>query len=198
LHPDLYPYQRTGAEWLAVRSAGLLADEMGVGKTPQAIAACDAAGVRSVLVLTPGIARVNWKREFERWQTIPRTVFVVRSGDDLRSVGAFCADVLVCSYAILAQKKARAYLAKLDFDALIADEAHALKEPTAVRSRAVYGHKFDRAVGLASRSRHVWLAARGDRQGQRRRRNLRRDRRRVLAHGDAAPVDGRGQGASRG
>ena len=35
----LYPYQVVGAKWLTSQRAAALFDEMGVGKTPQGIAA---------------------------------------------------------------------------------------------------------------------------------------------------------------
>lgn len=157
MHADLYPYQRKGAGFLAPLPAAVLADDMGVGKTCQAVAACDEAGVRFVLVLCPGIARVNWKREFERWQTVDRRVAVVMGSADLQNVAVWCADVLIVSYTLLAQEKVRKWLNKLRYDALICDEAHALKERKSTRSKAVYGSKFDRKVGLASRSDRVWL-----------------------------------------
>ena len=154
---ELFPYQRVGAEWLAERSAAMLADEMGIGKTAQAIAACDAAGVRTVVVVCPGIARENWKREFRLWSKTPRVVEVMRSTNDLFTARAMFADVLILSYALLAQEKVRKHFATFAIDALICDEAHALKEPKSVRSKAIYGSRFDRAKGLASRAKRVWL-----------------------------------------
>ena len=159
MNADLFPYQRAGAEWLASREAGLLADDMGLGKSPTAVAACDAAGVRTALVFCPGIARENWAREFRRWSIHPRRVEVVRCTDDLFTWRVQSAEITVCSYTLLTSKKARAWLAQYRVDALICDEAHALKNPEAVRTRAIYGHEFDRdpKVAVAGRARHVWL-----------------------------------------
>lgn len=157
MHSDLYPYQVEGARWLAARKAALLADDMGVGKTPTAIAALDLAGLQSAVVLCPGIARTNWQREFMRWQTIPRVVEVVRSSADMHTMRIALADVLIISYALLTQEKVRRRLKGLRYGALIADEAHALKEPKSVRSRATYGHRFDLKSGLASGAERVWL-----------------------------------------
>ena len=155
--PALFPYQRIGAEWLAERSAAMLADSPGIGKTAQAIAACDAAGVRTAVVVCPGIARENWRREWLVWQTTQRVVEVMRSTNDLFTARAMFADVLIISYALLAQEKVRKTLATFTIDALICDEAHALKEPKSVRSKAIYGSRFDRKTGLASRAKRVWL-----------------------------------------
>lgn len=67
-----YPYQRTGAEFLARRGRALLADEMGLGKTVQALLAAAALGhartpVRRVTVVCPASLRGNWQDEIRRW-----------------------------------------------------------------------------------------------------------------------------------
>ena len=153
----LYPYQVAGAQFLAERASAMLADDMGIGKTAQAIAACDLAGVQTAVVVCPGIARENWKREFASWGQRNRRCYVVRGTPDLLNVRALTADVLIISYALLAQEKARRWLARHRFDALICDEAQALKSPESKRSKAVYGSKFDRSHGLASLCDRVWL-----------------------------------------
>ncbi len=63
----LYPYQRTGARFLARAGRALLADDMGLGKTVQSIAAAEvlarAAGIARVLVVTPTSLKHQWRRE---------------------------------------------------------------------------------------------------------------------------------------
>jgi len=46
------PYQLIGRDFLAARTRALLADQMRVGKTPQAIMAADKLGAERVLVLS--------------------------------------------------------------------------------------------------------------------------------------------------
>ncbi|HEU4402257.1 MAG TPA: DEAD/DEAH box helicase, partial [Candidatus Polarisedimenticolia bacterium] len=67
-----YPYQWTGAEFLARAGRALLADEMGLGKTVQAILA--AAALRravppagSVTIVCPASLRGGWQDEIRRW-----------------------------------------------------------------------------------------------------------------------------------
>ena len=91
----LYPYQVAGAQFLAERASAMLADDMGIGKTAQAIAACDLAGVQTAVVVCPGIARENWKREFASWGQRNRRCYVVRGTPDLLNVRALTADVLI-------------------------------------------------------------------------------------------------------
>lgn len=62
----LYPYQRDGAAWLATQRRGLLADQMGLGKTIQALAAIP-RGVRTIVVCPAGM-RLTWLEESKRWR----------------------------------------------------------------------------------------------------------------------------------
>lgn len=59
---DLYPYQKVGAMAVAC-GRRLLADEPGVGKTYQSIAAATLMGARRLLVVAPPLAVTNWLRE---------------------------------------------------------------------------------------------------------------------------------------
>lgn len=74
----LYPFQRSGSQWLATRHGALLADEMGLGKTLQAIAALP-AGVPAVVV-APAVAKGVWLREFAKYR--PHKKVVVLKGRD--------------------------------------------------------------------------------------------------------------------
>src|SRR5271157_3421705 len=64
--PNLYPYQRSGAEFLHSRRRALLADQMGTGKTPQALAALDSK--RATVVVVPPVVVGNWYNETRRWR----------------------------------------------------------------------------------------------------------------------------------
>ena len=67
-----YPYQWTGATFLATTGRALLADEMGLGKTVQAILAAAALRraahpARAVTVVCPASLRGGWQDEIRRW-----------------------------------------------------------------------------------------------------------------------------------
>src|SRR5947209_4387060 len=91
-------YQDTGAEFLANRRIGFLCDDPGLGKSRQAVLAADRIGARKLTVVCPAIARENWRRELERWQTIPRTIQVVGSARDAKDLTA---DVVIVSYGLV-------------------------------------------------------------------------------------------------
>jgi SWI/SNF-related matrix-associated actin-dependent regulator of chromatin subfamily A-like protein 1 len=136
---ELFAYQRTGAKFLGGRHRALLADGMGLGKTPQAIAAADEIGARRVAVICPAVARINWRREFERWGEITDR------------------DLFVESYDKVAQKgDAYSRIKDMQPDVLILDEAHYLKTRTSKRTKALYG-QYTRGDGLVASAKRVWL-----------------------------------------
>lgn len=64
----MHAYQKEGARFCASRGMrALIGDEMGVGKTAQAIAAADAVEVPRILVICPAAARYVWEREIQGW-----------------------------------------------------------------------------------------------------------------------------------
>lgn len=141
--PALMPYQIKGAHWLSKKTHALLADEMGLGKSAQSITASHWAGLETVLVVCPAIARFNWADEFHKFDPGKRSVCVVlQRNQTLRG------PVIVCSYdlveCVLDQKD-------LKFDLIILDEAHFLKNPTAKRTQKVLGK-----YGLVHRAKCTW------------------------------------------
>ena len=130
-----FPYQQEGAEFLASRRFAFLADGMGLGKTVQAILACDMVRATSVVVICPAVARVNWQREFAIWIPNVKIKLDVVSYDKAAS-----------------QKNAL----PLSFDVLILDEGHYLKTRTTKRTKAVYG-ALCKGDGLVSRAKNVWI-----------------------------------------
>lgn len=139
-----FPYQRIGGDFLAGRAQALLADDMGLGKSCQAVLGCDLVGARNILVFCPASVRVNWEREFHRFSPLDRDCVVLMSGKDAPD-----ASVVVCSYDLLANEKLLKKLLARQWDVMVLDEAHYLKERTTMRTKAVYGK-------LARHCAHVW------------------------------------------
>jgi SWI/SNF-related matrix-associated actin-dependent regulator 1 of chromatin subfamily A len=152
IHKGLYPYQKEGAVWLSTLRNAILGDEMRVGKTPTAIAGADIIGARSILVVCPGIARPNWEREFQRWQMLLRDTCAVMSSKD-QPIG----EVVIVSYELICSRPVLLALMARQWDLLIIDEAHMIKNPASLRTQVLYGAACDAKKGLASRSKRVWL-----------------------------------------
>lgn len=64
----LHTYQKEGARFCASRGMrALISDEMGVGKTAQAIAAAEGIAAPRILIICPANARYVWEREIRGW-----------------------------------------------------------------------------------------------------------------------------------
>ena len=62
------PFQRAGIAYAAQRNLTLVADEMGLGKTIQAIGYSNLIPeIRRVLIVCPASLKLNWKKEWQKW-----------------------------------------------------------------------------------------------------------------------------------
>lgn len=137
----LRSYQQLGRDFLASKRHALLADEMRVGKTPQAILAADKIGAKRILVVCRAIGVEQWRHEWNRWSS-ERTV--------VKFTGWIPAEgVVVISYARASINIAK--LAAVKWDLVIADEAHYAKNPDSARTKLVYGKR-----GVGFNSRRLW------------------------------------------
>lgn len=145
-----FPYQQIGAAFLARMPQALLADEMGLGKSAQVVIGCDMIAAFNILVVCPAAVRINWSREFQRFSPMDRPCQLIMTGKDKPGPG-----VNVVSYDLLASnEKLRNQLREMSWDVLAIDEAHYLKERSAKRTRAIYGHAFKN--GIAHSAKRVW------------------------------------------
>lgn len=128
----LLPYQEEGATFLATNKRAFLGDEAGLGKTLQAIRACDHIGARRVLVVSPPSVVINWKREFAESSLLDPELEVVTPGT------------------------ARNHWIKDSYDAVILDEAHYYKSHKSQRTKLVYGDRVD-GEGIATRAPFTFL-----------------------------------------
>lgn len=133
MYKTLHEYQFRGTAFLAGRARALLADEPGLGKTLQAIAAAEAVKAKRILVVCPASVRLNWAQEIHE------------------CLGHFDAG----RWRIVSYNSA-VKLARTpgpdDFDLCILDEAHFLKTRDSQRTQAVLGNK----KGIARHARRIW------------------------------------------
>lgn len=142
---QLFGYQIEGAIFASLRRHVLLADEMGLGKTAQAIAAADLTNAERVLVLCPASARLNWVREFKKFSPRQREPTVICNSTILKLT-----ELTVCSYDLATKKKIKQLLLGVQWDLLILDESHYLKNPEAERTKAALGKN-----GVVHRAKRV-------------------------------------------
>jgi len=146
LQADLRPYQEEGFHWLS-RLAHLgvgacLADDMGLGKTVQALAVLlNLAPKGPILVVAPLSVVANWQEEAHRFAPTLNVIFF-NAGDRQRILDNLQPfDLLLCSYGLL-QKEAKK-LQQTTWQAVVLDEAQAIKNRQTKRSRAAMALKAE-------------------------------------------------------
>ena len=149
LQASLRDYQLDGYDWasrLAYWGAGAcLADDMGLGKTLQALTVIlSRASQGPSLVLSPTSVCFNWQEEAARFApslNIKHFGFGSKTERKkmLAEAGEF--DLIVCSYGLLQTQGDQ--LANIHWQTIIADEAQAIKNPQAKRSKAAIKLKAD-------------------------------------------------------
>jgi len=136
------PFQEAGIRFAMNKDKVLIADEMGLGKTIQAIGYINVYDneIQNTLIVCPQKLKYNWKKELEKWLITKRKITVVDTKKDfpVRKDG-----IIIINYDIIYDLKK-----KIDdmgeFDLVIADEAHYMKNKTAKRSMAILGtHPYD-------------------------------------------------------
>jgi superfamily II DNA or RNA helicase len=128
---ELMPFQEAGVAYALKRRRAFIADEQGLGKTVQALAAIEADGAYPAIVVCPASLKLNWQREADRWVERRRTVVVSgRKPVDLSE-----ADIVIVNYDVVGAHGSR--LARLRPRALVLDESHYCKNPTAQRTKHV-------------------------------------------------------------
>jgi SWI/SNF-related matrix-associated actin-dependent regulator 1 of chromatin subfamily A len=124
----LYTYQEEGVDFLAGSARAYLADTMGLGKTVQAAVAAARLRLRRVLVIGPASSLENWRREWATWGPTP------------------------CIFRAISYANPALHDGEIDggdWDAVILDEAHYLKNARAKRTH--------RALNVARGAGRAWL-----------------------------------------
>jgi superfamily II DNA or RNA helicase len=127
---ELRPFQRAGVAYVLKARQTFLADEQGLGKTVQALAALEEDGAYPAVVVCPASLKLNWQREAARW--LPHRSVAVVSGT---GTVAPAAEVTILNYEIVHAHRTRLALRRPK--ALVLDESHYVKNPRARRTVAV-------------------------------------------------------------
>ena len=136
LGASLRGYQAFGAKFALVQERTILGDEMGLGKTIEALAVlCHlrSHGATHFLVVCPASVLANWENEILRHSQLPAPVRL--HGSHRRFLPTWIRDGGV---AITTLDTLRLlHIPDIELAAVVVDEAHYLKNPEALRTRAV-------------------------------------------------------------
>jgi len=137
-HP--YEHQKSGIEFLACRDGAILADSMGLGKTYQSIIAALEMDIKKVLIICPVSMKITWQREIESFKQKATII----NGSKWSHVGRFTIinyEILKNFHSIGKPKKegdpCYTNIIDEDYDLMILDEAHKVKNPKAQRTKLI-------------------------------------------------------------
>lgn len=141
LNATLRPYQKEGYQWLShLAGCGIgacLADDMGLGKTLQIITLLlERGGNGPSLVIAPTSVCPNWISEIRKFAPSLRPMLLDSQDatEDLVSAAGAC-DVIVASYGMCYFRNDA--FAKKKWECLVLDEAQAIKNHAAKRTKSV-------------------------------------------------------------
>jgi hypothetical protein len=126
---QMRPFQGAAVQYAMRARRTFLADEPGLGKTLQALASVELAGAFPALIVCPASLRLNWLRESAQWLPARRARVLDPDHPVLDD-----ADVHVVSYDVL--HRVTSFVRQRPPRALVLDEAHFCKNPTARRTEA--------------------------------------------------------------
>ncbi len=126
------PYQRVAPIMYMTggRKRILIADEMGLGKSLQALGCATIGEHERVLIVCPSIVKHNWANEIEKWLGGNTSSFIINgwSGDIEQT------RFNIINYDILSKRLD--HLLANDYDCIIFDEIHRIKNPKAISTKA--------------------------------------------------------------
>lgn len=139
MRASLRGYQAFGAKFALVQGRAILGDEMGLGKSIEALAAMchlHVEGKKHFLVVSPASVIVNWVREIEKHSELRG--YRIHGADRERNLRAWTlrGGVGVTTFDAL---RSLPRPQGVDLGLLVVDEAHYVKNPTAARTKAVRG-----------------------------------------------------------
>lgn len=122
---SLYPFQVVGAEYLASRDRALLCDQMGLGKSVQALAALPTSA--SAIIVCPAVVKGSWLAEIKKWRPD-----LVASSPDKLTRWPHPGEVLIINPERLSMPPG----SPSHLVTLVADEAHVFKNKKSRRHQA--------------------------------------------------------------
>lgn len=137
-----YNFQKIGSNWLMNKLRAILGDEMGTGKSLQAIIAALELKAKKILVICPNTLKINWQKEIECFDD-PSNISVYKK----RTYNPKAKWIIVNYDSIFKIEKD---LKKLKFDLLIGDEAHYVKSGRKAKRAACFAR-------IATVIPRVWL-----------------------------------------
>lgn len=126
---ELKDYQIADINKLLGLQHYLNANPMGLGKTPETIRFLQARNVRSALIVCPKIIRYQWRNQLREWGNLESTVYdkhkIITEG------------IWIVNYERLRDERIRTKFKRFQWEYLVLDEAHKIKNRKSQQTLAV-------------------------------------------------------------
>lgn len=132
LKMDPYPFQKIGAAFLVSKKRGIVGDEMGLGKSFQAIAATNELlqekKVTKILIIPPASLKYQWQNEIEKFSDYKAIIIDGTAAKRKKQYTAFATGEV--SFCIAGYETVRGdidIVKGMDFNCIVIDEGHRIK-----------------------------------------------------------------------
>ncbi len=134
-HRPPLSHQKEAVQKLVENKRYILADDMGLGKTTSTIIGALETGAKKILIICPATLKINWKREIENYSN--RSVYIAE-GKNFSTEH----DFVIINYDIIKnfhdpKKKDDSEILRANFDLVVVDEAHYIKNAQAQRTKLI-------------------------------------------------------------
>jgi SWI/SNF-related matrix-associated actin-dependent regulator 1 of chromatin subfamily A len=134
-HRPPLSHQKEAIRKLVENKKYILADDMGLGKTTSTIIAALESGSKKVLIVCPASLKINWQREIANYTD--RSVYISEGKNFSKEH-----DFVIINYDIIknfhsVKKKSESQILDANFDLVVVDEAHYIKNGQAQRTKLI-------------------------------------------------------------
>lgn len=153
---ELRPYQIDGVKFLVDSENALLGDDMGTGKTVQAVVALrillQKGRIRRALIISPLAVLPSWEEHISNWGRVFRCITVRGSRGERNLLWKTPAHAYLTTYETVREDSEllTELRNELELDLIIADEVQKIKNPGAATTKAIRDLKAARRWGLSA------------------------------------------------
>ena len=128
-------HQKEAIQKLVENKKYILADDMGLGKTTSTIIAALESNAKKILIICPASLKINWQREIANYTD--RSVYISEGKNFSQEH-----DFVIINYDIIknfhnVKKKSESQILDSNFDLVVVDEAHYIKNGQAQRTKLI-------------------------------------------------------------